>query len=53
MSKERKDQESPLSGPIGDDELQNEILNAKAAEKIKQAETQVKEIAHDFERGVK
>ncbi|WP_313814905.1 hypothetical protein [Glutamicibacter sp.] len=52
MSKE-KDQSSPLKGPVGDDELQNEILNAKAAEKIKQAEVQVKEIAHDFERGVK
>lgn len=52
MSK-NKDSAAPIDGPFGDDQLQSEMANFEAAQKIKQAEDQVKETAHDIERDLK
>ncbi len=52
MSDEKENGSQP-GEPIGDDALRNELLNAEAAKKLKQAEDQVKETAHDVERNLK
>lgn len=39
--------------PIGDDEQQNEQRNAETAQKLREAEERIKEVAHDVERGLK
>lgn len=39
--------------PIGDDERLNEEHNADVAQKLREAEERIKEVAHDVERGLK
>ncbi|MFJ2619733.1 hypothetical protein [Glutamicibacter sp. NPDC087344] len=50
---EEKPGNAQSTEPTGDDELGNELLNAEAAKKLKQAEDQIKETAHDIERNLK
>ena len=50
---DKKAERSQPGETIGDDALRNELLNAEAAKKLKQAEDQIKETAHDVERNLK